>query len=137
MGHTNIAADFYTGHEGEKEISLRRVTPDKTEIVFRLWGGYFEPIMQALWDRHSGIPVDRWPYFLRHWNECTAYADINGIPWQIDDLPKIIAALHTLSAHDLAEHCTYSEKVWSVLSALINFLEDARDHDEGVIIAED
>ena len=130
------ACDFYSGFEGEPEIVFSRLRADKTDLLFRLWGGHFEVIMGTLWTKYRDVILDDWPQLLRDWNEVTGYADTFD-PREIEDLKRTAEALKRLTKEDLNEERGSLEKSWIIVGALIEFLEAAEDAHDLVTIAED
>lgn len=139
MSSTHISHDYYSGFEGEPEISFSRILFGKERILFRLWGGYFETFMNALFEKYRAIDPDNWPLILRHWNELTGYASLEQLPWQIEDLSRTVDAFGTLRKADLESYTSteLAESSWTVLCALIEFLRAALEARETVEVAED
>lgn len=139
MSGTPISHDYYSGFEGEPEITFSRISIGKERVLFRLWDGYFETFMNPLFDKYRAVDADNWPSILRHWNERTGYASLENLPWRIEDLPRTVDAFATLGKTDLESHATAerAETSWTVLCALIKFLRAALEAGEIVEVSED
>jgi hypothetical protein len=95
-GRLRVVHDCYTCYDtlgGEKGVQFLSA---HNEAIL-MWDGIFTCIMEAM---HALCWKDQCISYLqivREWNECIGFADVDGRPSVITDLPEFIAALRFIS----------------------------------------
>ena len=138
-----ILFDHYSGFEGESGVRFVRDWGSDTAEAFDLWDGYFDPIMEALYELYWGKKLIPYLSLLRDWNECLGFA---GVPADavsvLGDLAAFLDALRRVDLPLLIQvrqtiDRSHAEKVLSVATDLTGFLQSALSAGQTVAVLDE
>lgn len=127
--------DFYSGFEGETEINIY-----SSNIQLKIWNGYFEPIMNILFDLEIAY-LGKTFGIVSQWNTCTNWAG-DFEKTKIDDLDREIAIWHKVDLSKLDDKKyhyisdEWKEEIKKVFLAILALFENAKLKGETVYIEE-
>lgn len=116
-----ITADYYTGFEGEPEITFVRRDQAGDERVFTLWYGYFYDIMQLVQPEPQG-----WTGLALPYHTVTGWNDEED--WQVPDVAEATAQL------DHLDRSALSPAGARVLDELVAFMQEGMQAGESLCI---
>lgn len=111
--------DFYTGYEGEPELTFLRLAPDGRVAQIRMWIGHFDQIMEHVKPGPQGWTGLALPYHL----EAGWYEED---PWSLAQPAEAAAQLSEVDAALLDAESA------EVLRRLVRLLHDAAQNREQV-----
>jgi len=108
--------DFYTGFEGNGEISFFCQTEDSQKYVVKIWEGYFYTIMTSMLNNLSLVNGE-FTGIAYYYNRQTGWYDES--PWLIENLGEAIYQFECVNDNDLDD----TEK--AVLESIVSMLKFA------------
>jgi hypothetical protein len=106
---------------------------DETATAFDMWDGYFDPILEALYDVYFKRKAIPYLPLLHEWNELKGYEETGCGP--VLELAATVDALCKINRVDLAEYPSAPGEVGEVLRDLISFLQSAISQGQTVMIS--
>ncbi len=124
--------DFYSGFEGEPEIVIC-----SSNIELRIWVGYFDPIMEILFDLELTC-FNEAVGIAAQWCICTDWWEktvIDHLDREISILQKVdLDKLNDEKYHYISDD--WKSEIKEVFSKMLTLFENAKLHEEKVYIEE-
>lgn len=118
--------DHYSGFEGEPEIQFIHLCKNGDKVIIRMWGGYFDPIMNAVLDAID--PGNNgWTGLAYCYSAVEGWYDES--PWQIPDISDAIRQFESVNVSSL------NKNTQNVLNDILSLLKKAQGTKDIVWIA--
>ncbi|GGB56559.1 hypothetical protein GCM10011409_37690 [Lentibacillus populi] len=121
----DIKEKYYKGFEGEPEIEI----VNEGEKVLRIWNGYFETLLESLFNEEDPVGLIKEYVFHEGWYDES--------PWEIKDLDLAIEQFKKSDINNIR----HKEEIQNILPILpelsreiVSFLQDSKEKGKKVYI---